>query len=197
MTNIPIFPLGTVLFPYARLPLQIFEPRYVDLVSHCLKTDSGFGVVWLRQGSELVTKQPELDPRLAEIGTYAKIVDWHSLPNGHLGITIEGQQLFSIKASQQQANKLHRADIEWLAAQPVISLPDHVGDLTGLLHQLTQHPHVAALNINPDIRDVDTLGCVLAQLLPIDEAVKYALLSAVDPMTRLEQLMDFLDEMGA
>lgn len=196
MTNIPIFPLGSVLFPHARLPLQIFEPRYVDLVSHCLKTDTGFGVVWLRQGSEVVTQKSGLDPKLAEMGTYAKIVDWDSLPNGHLGITIEGQQKFLINASQQQANKLHRADVEWLSAEPFIGLPDHAGQLTGLLQQLIQHPHVAALNINPEIADVDTLGCILAQLLPIDEAIKYTLLSSMDPLTRLEQLMDFLDEAG-
>lgn len=197
MMNIPIFPLGSVLFPHARLPLQIFEPRYVDLVSHCLKTDSGFGVVWLRQGSELVTRKQGLDPKLAEMGTYAKIVDWDSLPNGNLGITIEGQEKFLIKASEQQANKLHRADIEWLPPAPLIGLPDHAGDLTGLLRQLIEHPHVASLNINPDICDADTLGCILAQLLPIDETIKYTLLSAMDPLTRLEQLMDFLDEMGA
>lgn len=197
MTNIPIFPLSSVLFPHARLPLQIFEPRYLDLVSHCLKTDTGFGVVWLRQGSELAIKKQGFDPRLAEMGTYAKIVDWDSLPNGHLGITIEGQEKFLIKASEQQVNQLHRADVEWLAPAPFIGLPDHVGDLTGLLQQLIEHPHVAGLNINPDIGDVDTLGCILAQLLPIDEAVKYTLLSAMDPLTRLEQLMDFLDEMGA
>lgn len=197
MTNIPLFPLNTVLFPHARLPLQIFEPRYLDLVSHCLKSDTGFGVVWLRQGSEVILKKPGVDPRLAEMGTYAKIVDWDSLPNGHLGITIEGQEKFLIEESEQQANKLHTATIEWLAAEPFIALPDHAGELTGLLEQLIQHPHVAALNINPDIRDVDTLGCILAQLLPIDEAIKYTLLSSMDPLTRLEQLMDFLDEMGA
>jgi hypothetical protein len=55
---------------------------------------------------------------------------------------------------------------------------------------------VAPLGINPVVKDVDTLGCILAQLLPIDEAIKYSMLSAMDPLTRLEQLMELLEEMG-
>ncbi|MGB1335305.1 MAG: LON peptidase substrate-binding domain-containing protein, partial [Luminiphilus sp.] len=51
MTDIPLFPLGTVLFPSGRLPLQIFERRYVDMISKCMREGTGFGVVWIRRGS--------------------------------------------------------------------------------------------------------------------------------------------------
>jgi len=51
--EIPLFPLGTVLFEGGQLPLRIFEPRYVDMISHCMKSSIGFGVVLIRSGSEL------------------------------------------------------------------------------------------------------------------------------------------------
>lgn len=51
--RIPIFPLNAVLFPYAVLPLHIFEPRYLKMVDHCLETGEGFGVALLREGTEI------------------------------------------------------------------------------------------------------------------------------------------------
>jgi hypothetical protein len=196
MSTLALFPLNSVLFPAARMPLQIFEPRYLDLVSECLKADTGFGVVWLRQGHEVVRKELAYAPRLAATGVYARIVDWDKRPNGLLGITIEGQRRFNIVSSEQRPNKLHVAQVQWLPELEPIALPSGSGALQGLVGQLLEHPHVAPLGINPVVKDVDTLGCILAQLLPIDEAIKYSMLSAMDPLTRLEQLMELLEEMG-
>ena len=93
MTDIPLFPLGTVLFPSGRLPLQIFERRYVDMISKCMREGTGFGVVWIRRGSE-VAEASVTNLDLGDYGTMATIVDWDQLPNGLLGITIEGTQRF-------------------------------------------------------------------------------------------------------
>ncbi|MBL4827474.1 MAG: LON peptidase substrate-binding domain-containing protein [Spongiibacteraceae bacterium] len=103
--TIPLFPLSAVLLPHGRMPLQIFEPRYLDLVSECLKTDTGFGVVWLSQGSEVLTKptQNSVNGTYANIGTYAKIVDWDKLSNGLLGITVEGEKKFRLLSSQKKS----------------------------------------------------------------------------------------------
>ena len=115
METIALFPLSSVLMPGARLPLQIFEPRYLDLVSDCMKQDKGFGVILLRAGSELLSKDSERsDARLAALGTYARIVDWDRLPDGKLGITIEGEKKFRLLSSSVEANLLHRGEVEWL-----------------------------------------------------------------------------------
>mgnify|MGYP006172358211 CR=1 FL=1 len=53
MTDLPLFPLQTVLFPGGLLPLKVFEARYLDLISHCLRTREPFAVVRIRQGAEL------------------------------------------------------------------------------------------------------------------------------------------------
>lgn len=198
METIPLFPLNAVLLPHGRMPLQIFEPRYLDLISRCLKQeeDSGFGVVWLREGKEVYRTAEEGDNRLAQVGTFARIVDWDSLANGLLGITIEGGDKFRLVSSHQRADHLYIADVEWIAPEPAIALPEHSEELTVLLTQLLQHPHIERLKLNPTVNDVSTLGNLLAQLLPISEAIKFKLLTQSDPLLRLHTLMNLLDEIS-
>ncbi|MCR8921216.1 LON peptidase substrate-binding domain-containing protein [Dasania sp. GY-MA-18] len=194
METIPLFPLKAVLFPKGRMPLQIFEPRYLDLVKDCLKTNTGFGVAWLRQGSEVsVASQPQ-GTKLADVGTYASIVDWHSLENGLLVVVIEGEKKFRIQHAEQRVNELWQAEVEWIEPEPSIPIPQYSAELKNLLAQLVEHPHIASLEIDSDLNDVDSLSCVLAQLLPIDESVKYSLLTS-DSLTRIEGLMDLLAAM--
>ncbi|WP_026244668.1 LON peptidase substrate-binding domain-containing protein [Dasania marina] len=191
MENIPLFPLKAVLFPRGRMPLQIFEPRYLELVKDSLKTNSGFGVTWLRQGSEVSVASQQQGTKLADVGTYAQIVDWHALDNGLLVVVIEGQKKFRIQRAEQRVNQLWRAEVTWIEPEPIIPIPQHSAELKNLLAQLIEHPHIASLEIDSDLNDVESLSCVLAQLLPIDESVKYSLLTS-DSLTRLEGLMDLL-----
>ena len=86
--EIPLFPLHTVLYPGGPLPLRIFEQRYLDMISRCLKSESLFGVLLIKNGNEA---------GLAEtwnVGTLAKIVDWYQGSDGLLGVTAIGQQRF-------------------------------------------------------------------------------------------------------
>lgn len=198
METIPLFPLHTVLVPHGRLSLQIFEPRYLDLVGRCLKqgNDAGFGVVWLREGSEVHSGDTEGDTRLAQIGTYAHIIDWDSLPGQRLGIVIEGGRKFRLISSCQQPDHLHMAEVEWIEAEPVIPLPEESDDLKVLLSQLLEHPHIERLKLSPDIEDVSSLSFLLTQLLPFPEPIKFEILGLSDPMERLQVLMNMLDEIS-
>ena len=196
MDNIAIFPLSSVLLPKGRLPLQIFEPRYLDLVSRCLKDDDGFGVVWLKEGSEVDTGGDESYHRFAPIGCFAKIVDWDKLPNGLLGITIEGQKRFRLLGSHQRDDLLHMGEVEWLQDDPYIPMPEGAGELENLLRALMDHPHIARLNFSSEVNDVASLSCILIQLLPIEENIKFELLCENEPHERLERLMELLDEMS-
>ena len=87
MIDLPLFPLGTLLLPHGRLPLQIFERRYIDMISKCMREGTSFGVVWIKKGSE-VAQASKTNLDLGAYGTVANIVDWDQLPNGLLGITI-------------------------------------------------------------------------------------------------------------
>ncbi len=84
MTAIPLFPLNIVLFPDGPLPLRIFETRYVDMVRTCMREDRGFGVVLISAGLEAGPAETY------DVGTTAKITDFHQLPNGLLGLSCVG-----------------------------------------------------------------------------------------------------------
>jgi len=170
------------------MSLQIFEQRYLDLVRSCMKSDTGFGIVWIRQGSEVVgTSNFSLE--LGEYGTYAKIVDWDQLPGGLLGITVEGQHVFSLGetrtsgSSQIYGEVSHRPSLEPSPLLPVWS------QLADVLRGLETHPHVQRMNLDIDYENAWQVGYTLIQLLPLEEQVKYDLLGAES----LEAMMDALD----
>ena len=79
--QVPLFPLNTVLFPGGPLPLRIFEPRYLAMVSDCVSNDSPFGVLLIRKGGETGPASTH------EVGTLARISDWYQGSDGLLGIT--------------------------------------------------------------------------------------------------------------
>lgn len=88
--KLPLFPLNAVLFPGCRLDLQIFEARYLDMISRCMKQGTGFGVVTIGEGREV----GEAPSRLAMVGCEASVRDWQQRPNGLLGIRVEGGRRF-------------------------------------------------------------------------------------------------------
>jgi Lon protease-like protein len=110
--KIPLFPLGTVLFPGGPLPLRIFEQRYLDMISSCLKNDSRFGVLLIRTGKETG------DATTHSVGTLARIVDWYQGSDGLLGITAIGEERFRLLQSERQENGLHLGDVKRLEAEP-------------------------------------------------------------------------------
>ena len=175
--EIPLFPLSAVLVPYGRMPLQIFEQRYLDLVRSCMKSDTGFGVVWIRKGAEVAgTSNSNL--KLGDHGTYAKIVDWDQLPNGLLGVTIEGQRTFSLGDTRT-------ADSQQMYGQATLGgeleptpLESQWQQLADVLRGLETHPHIQRMNLNIDYDNAWQVGYMLVQLLPLEEQLKYELLGA-------------------
>ena len=106
--NMPIFPLRTVLFPGGILPLSIFEPRYVDMIRWCMREQATFGVVLLRQGSEVNTPAGAAgnDRELFKIGTEAEIIDFNQADNGLLGIVAQARRKFSIVDNNEKKEEL-------------------------------------------------------------------------------------------
>jgi len=187
-TTLPLFPLGATLFPGARMALQVFEARYLDLVSRCMKHSTGFGVVLIRQGSEVYRKGDETLPQLVQVGCHARIVAWDGLPNNRLGITIEGGERFTPGALSVAPDRLLSAAVTWWEPEPVIEVPASYAELERLLRDLLRHPVVARLGYDGVAGDASRLGCQLAQLLPIREHDKLRLLLLRDPLARLEAI---------
>lgn len=188
----PLFPLNTVLFPGGILSLRLFEPRYLDMVSACMKSGTGFGVCLIREGRESGSAAS-----IHGIGTLATIIDWQTLPDGLLGITALGQQRFSVLSHRVQSNQLVLASIELLPGEPEAELPTRYLDLADLLRQArTQLGHSQT---NPPERYTDAgwVGSRLAELLPIELSIKQELLQLNDPVQRLERIYSILDRHGS
>jgi Lon protease-like protein len=186
-TEMPLFPLSAVLLPYGRMPLQIFEQRYLDLIRDCMRNSTGFGVVWLRRGEEVAPGPGQ--QQLGDTGTVARIVDFDQLPNGLLGVTIQGGERFRLSDTRVAKNGLVLGDVSLEAMPEPAALDEEWSPLRDILESLGQHPHVRRMGIDIDFEDAWQVGYTLAQLLPLEESLKYSLLNADD----VDEMMDQLD----
>ena len=189
--SLALFPLNTVLFPGCFLDLQIFEARYLDMISRCMKQGAGFGVVCILEGEEV-----GLAPQgYALVGCEARITDFKQQDNGLLGIRVQGARRFNVLRSEVQRDQLTVAEVEWLDELPEQPLQEEDADLMALLKALAEHPMVEALNMGADAAGQQSLANQLAYLLPFSELDKIGLLQVDDPQQRLDAIQALLDEL--
>ena len=191
MLELPLFPLHMTLFPGGRLPLQIFEPRYLDMIKNCMKQDQGFVIVSIREGQEVGER-----PEVYSVGTSANIVDWNKLPNGLLGITAEGSERVRIHRIREQDDKLLMADVDYIQQEKSAHVPGEFSRLVDILKSLKQNPMIQNLNLNIDYEDASAVSCRLSELLPFMVEDKQALLELNEPLERLQRLQSLLDVLG-
>lgn len=177
------------------MPLQIFEQRYLDLVSHCMKTETGFGIVWLQQGSE-VSRPGQKELRFGEFGTYARIVDWDSLPNGLLGITIEGGEIFKVCETELQSDQLVTAEVDYMPTEKPLQHEQFHGHFVDVLNTLKRHPYAGGLGLDYDENNTLEVAGVLTQLLPIQEMAKYEVFCIEQAEQRLQRMDEILSELA-
>lgn len=187
----PLFPLNTVLFPGCILDLQIFEARYLDMVSACMRRGEGFGVVALLEGREV----GEAARRFSTLGCEALIRDFQQRPNGLLGIRVEGGRRLRVGEVGVQGDQLTLAEVSWLdEAEDAPLLAEHA-DLAALLSALAEHPLVAGLSMGGVVAGQQALANQLAYLLPFSIEQKLQLLQLDAPLQRLELIQQLLDRM--
>ncbi|MEE3300846.1 MAG: LON peptidase substrate-binding domain-containing protein [Pseudomonadota bacterium] len=196
--QIPLFPLRVVMFPGGRLDLQIFERRYIDLVSHCMRTSTGFGVCLLKEGEEVI--QEGIDQTIHRTGTYSNIIDWDQLENGLLGITVEGSTKFNIEDCWQIDSGVLQANVEFSQTDSVgkesIPLDNQFSALADLLQNLESHPLVEQKNLAIDYDNLWDLGWRLSELIPIDVEQKQQLLELDDPWERIQNLEQLVSDLA-
>ena len=187
----PLLPLNTVLFPGCILDLQIFEARYLDMVSACMRRSEGFGVVALLEGREV----GEAARRFSTLGCEALIRDFQQRPNGLLGIRVEGGRRLRVGEVSVQADQLTLAEVSWLdEAEDAPLLAEHA-DLAALLSALAEHPLVVGLSMGGVVAGQQALANQLAYLLPFAIEQKLQLLQLDAPLQRLELIQHLLDRM--
>ena len=185
MDTIPLFPLSTVLFPGGPLKLRIFEPRYVDMVSRCLRADAGFGVALITQGVEAGGPA-----RTVDVGTLARITDFEQLPGGLLGVTARGHERFRIDLVRQQGDGLNLADVEWLPAERGARVPDEYRIFADLARHAFPQVQKHYAPMDPEYEDAGWVGMRLAELLPLPHEDRQQCLECLDALARLR----FLEE---
>jgi Lon protease-like protein len=209
LSSLPLFPLGTVLYPGGLLPLRIFEVRYLDMIGKCHKTGAPFGVVALTQGSEV--RKPDDAPggdgfaseAFHAVGTLATITAFSVPQPGLMVIRCSGAQRFEISNREKLKHGLWIADVTRLDGDQAVPVPD---DLRGAAHALgkliktLQERALPAeqMPLEPPYH-LDDCGWVAnrwCELLPMPLELKQRLMELDNPLVRLELISDILEHTG-
>jgi hypothetical protein len=187
----PLFPLNSVVLPGGRLPLQLFERRYIDMLSRCLKQGENFVIVLLEQTGRDTLPDAAFHP----IGCAVRVVDFEPLANGMLGVTAEGTAKVSVSRNWREQDGLNVGEVVLLPEEPHCTTPMLHEDLVSILRALCQHPSVQSLGLDIDYQDARQVGWRLTELLPLDISSRQSLLEMDDPLERLEALARLVEEM--
>jgi len=189
--EIPLFPLNTVLFPGGKLPLRVFEPRHMEMVSACLKEKKVFGICLIHSGQETrVPAQPE------QVGTMVEIINWDMQQLGVLEIGVIGTQRFRIEASHAEKNALIMAQVIGIAEEPPLPLPIQHQACATILRRIIEHLGEERFALPMRYDDSVWVGYRLAELLPLKRSVRQNMLEMNDSLVRIEILHRFLIQQG-
>ena len=174
--------------------MRIFEPRYLDLIKRCMRENAGFGILHLENGSEVVSNSLNRSVLCSKVGTEVRIIDFDQIEGNLLGILVEGFRRFRVGSSWEEADHLVVGEVEYLHEEPYYELGEREDSLVGLLKDLVRHPMVEKLNLELDYSNGVDVSYRLAELLPIDPAIKQSLLELGDTQARLSNLTDLVKE---
>jgi uncharacterized protein len=191
--ELPMFPLGTVLFPSLFLPLHVFEPRYRVLARHCMDGSREFGVVLIERGSEVGG-----DDVRTFVGTVAQIVDATELDDGRWVLGTIGTRRLRVHEWFTD-DPYPRADVEdWEdGAVEEDLLPAYDTALSVLRRVLALKAELVepAVDATIGLSGDPALGSYQASAVaPLGPADHQELLTAPDPRARLSRLTELLDE---
>jgi uncharacterized protein len=206
LTTLPLFPLGSVLYPDGFLPLRIFELRYLTMIGHAHKAGTPFGVVGLTQGAEvrMAGAEPE---QFASVGTVAEIRHFEAQQAALLQIECIGTHRFRVHSSSQLKNGLWTAEVEWLPDDVAMAVPEDLSHVAQALRRL-----VDTLEERRRAEGLDSMRLPIAQpwrfddcgwvanrwceLLPMQPELKQRLMELDSPLMRLELVADLLARHG-
>ena len=176
MSEIPLFLLNTVLFPEGMLPLRVFEQRYLEMATACLREQKPFGVCRIREGAEVGAPATHED-----IGCLANIRHWDMQQLGLLQIVAQGTQRFRVLERRVQSDGLAVASIEVLPEEADAPPPESFATGLRLLERIAAE-HGERIFAKPYRFDSSAwVGARLAEVLPLAGLLKQRLLELDGP----------------
>ena len=198
---LPLFPLGTVVFPGALLPLQVFELRYLQMVGECERLGTPFGIVTLTRGGEV--HRPGLPAETFEpIGTLVQLEKVLRPAPGLLQVWCRAIGSFEVLQKEQRGDGLWRAEVRHLPPEPGVPVPEHLRYLSQQMVEALQKLQSAPLDPLPwpepwQPDDCAWLSYRWGELLPLPTAMRYRLLALQAPLLRLELVGDMVSPPAA
>jgi len=185
--QVPLFPLNAVLFPGGPLPLRIFEPRYLTMVSDCVQNDTPFGVLLIRDGAGAEPATTH------EVGTLARISDWYQGSDGLLGITAVGEHRFRVISSHRESDGLNVGRIEILPDEPAMPLPEEYHSMPHILAGVLDDLGHLYEPLEWHMDDAAWVASRFVEILPMDLEQKQQCLESSDPAERLRIVQELLE----
>lgn len=178
-----LFPLTAHILPGGRMQLRVFEPRYMRLVRDSLRNQHGFGLCMLNPNGDLSRNE-----HIHSVGTLVKVIDFESLDDGYLGITIVGEQLFDIQSIETEKDGLRVGEVilRSLPDTTAANAEDHVAsndecELKRRLHEVfDNYPEFASLYPEQNFDDSFWVCNRWLEILPLQAETKQALLNESD-----------------
>jgi Lon protease-like protein len=199
--TIPLFPLGTTLFPDGLLPLKIFEVRYLDMIKKCLRESSHFGVVTIENGGEV--RSAGKQTTFSDQGTLASITAFEAVQPSLFMLRCQGGDRFKVLKHQQQTNGLWVAEIALIENDHFIEIPTELKASAEALRQTlaaiieqTQNDEELAVLEPYKFNDCAWVANRWAELLPLPPQQKLHLLGMTNPRLRLDLISEALQELG-
>ncbi len=202
LSSLPLFPLGSVLFPGGLLALRVFEVRYLDMVRKCHQAGAPFGVVTLTQGRE-VRQAGAPEEQFNDVGTLAVIEQIDTPQPGLITLLCRGSQRFRITQRSHLPHGLWIADVGHIDPDLTVPIPQDLRKastaLAQVLHTLKQRDPETPTAIVPTAAQLDDCGWVAnrwCELLPVPLELKQRLMELDNPLVRLELVGDVLERTG-
>ena len=198
LRKIPLFPLGTVLFPDGVIALKIFEARYLDMIKQCLREKTEFGVVSIIKNPD--ASDEDLSLSFSKIGTLAQIEDFDPIQPALYMTKSFGTQRFKLLSSKQEASGLWMGEVETLENDPLTPIAQEHQKVAQLLDEIISVIQSENLLGEAPFKKpykVDDCGWVsnrLAELLPISLAQKNHLLAQTNPRIRLDLITELIED---
>ena len=188
--EMPIFPLGSVLFPGGRLGLRIFEPRYVEMIRRCLRDQTVFGVTLIRAGFEV--GKPAIPH---DCGCTARIADWQMPAPEQYLLRARGEQRFHIRRRWALDSELLMAEVELIEPADPLPLPRPYALLGQLLGKLIDELGTDRFPRPARLDDAAWVAYRLAEMLPVPPELQQALLELDQPRQVLEAITRLVQEL--